>query len=73
MYVQKTEHSIKKYGNDILRYIGGQTYGICNQHHHPLIPVPDRIATYSRCKRRNILIVLNSGARFVYVINVSMN
>ena len=52
VYVQKTEHSIKKYGNDILRYIGGQTHAICNQHRHPLIPVPDRIATCSKCERK---------------------
>ena len=45
VYVKKTEHSIKKYGNDILRYIGGQTHAICNQHRHPLIPVPNKIAT----------------------------
>ena len=43
---------MKKYGNDILKFIGGQTHAICNIHDHPLIPVPDRLANCVYCDRK---------------------
>ena len=50
--MRSTDHSINKYGNDILRYIGGKNHAICHLHKHPLIPVPDRIANCSKCSSR---------------------
>ena len=41
VYIQRTKESLKKHGNDILRFIGGQTHAICARHNHPLITVPD--------------------------------
>ena len=52
VYVQNTSTSLKKYGYDLLRFIGGQTHAICDHHDHPLIPVPDRIATCVHCDRK---------------------
>ena len=48
----KIEHSINKHVNCMLRHIGGQTHAICNQHRHPLMPTPDRIAIFSKQKRK---------------------
>ena len=52
VYVKNTDTSLKKYGYDILKFIGGQTHAICHNHDHPLIPVPDRIATCVNCDRK---------------------
>ena len=55
VYVQNKTESLQKYSHNILHYIGGQTHAICDVHNLPMIPVPDRIATCSRCERKEYL------------------
>ena len=39
VYVQCNEKSLRAYGNEILKFIGGQTHVICKCHKYPLISI----------------------------------